>query len=435
MFLDIVKNVLLNLFFILIPVFILALWLEERNAPEKIRKYILTLAFAIIIILCMTFPINPNIDAEYIYDLHQVPLWLGSLYKGPIASFFLCMVTIGYHSFFGGKEFMLTAITSVAIMIAGIALSKKFLALSSKQRILLAFLLSAVSEMLMVVLIQSFHHTLPASSAFWLYLPIQPISMIFTCYLKEILYKNSVLRKRIIRAEKMEVVSHLAASISHEVRNPLTTARGFIQLLEQSHLTQEKRKQYIRIAIEELDRAQAIITDYLTFAKPAPESVENLNVKTEIERVIDIVRPLANMNSVEVQTSLIPCNVKGERQKLQQCLLNIIKNAIEAMPNGGTLEVYISIEKDQVLIRISDTGVGMTKEQIERLGEPYFTTKGRRGTGLGMMVVYRIIESMGGTIQIASEVNKGTQVSLYLPLTQSLHTPSVEQKRDAFVAL
>jgi two-component system, sporulation sensor kinase B len=435
MFLDIVKNVLLNLFFILIPVFILALWLEERNAPEKIRKYILTLAFAIIIILCMTFPINPNIDAEYIYDLHQVPLWLGSLYKGPIASLFLCMVTIGYRSFFGGKEFMLTAITSVAIMIAGIALSKKFLALSSKQRILLAFLLSAVSEMLMVVWIQSFHHTLPASSAFWLYLPIQPISMIFTCYLKEILYKNSVLRKRIIRAEKMEVVSHLAASISHEVRNPLTTARGFIQLLEQSHLSQEKRKQYIRIAIEELDRAEAIITDYLTFAKPAPESVENLNVKTEMERVIDIVRPLANMNSVEVQTSLIPCNVKGERQKLQQCLLNIIKNAIEAMPNGGTLEVYISIEKDQVLIRISDTGVGMTKEQIERLGEPYFTTKGRRGTGLGMMVVYRIIESMGGTIQIASEVNKGTQVSLYLPLTQSLHTPSVEQKRDAFVAL
>ncbi|KYD09628.1 hypothetical protein B4119_2066 [Parageobacillus caldoxylosilyticus] len=258
--------------------------------------------------------------------------------------------------------------------------------------------------------------------------------MIFTCYLKEILYKNSVLRKRIIRAEKMEVVSHLAASISHEVRNPLTTARGFIQLLEQSHLSQEKRKQYIRIAIEELDRAQAIITDYLTFAKPAPESVENLNVKTEMERVIDIVRPLANMNSVEVQTSLIPCNVKGERQKLQQCLLNIIKNAIEAMPNGGTLEVYISIEKDQVLIRISDTGVGMTKEQIERLGEPYFTTKGRRGTGLEMMVVYRIIESMGGTIQIASEVNKGTQVSLYLPLTQSLHTPSVEQKHDIFAA-
>jgi two-component system, sporulation sensor kinase B len=434
MFLDIVKNVLLNLFFILIPVFILALWLEERNAPEKTRKYILALASAVIIILCITFPINANIDTEYFFDLHQVPLWLGSLYKGPIASLFLCMVAIGYRAFFGGKELMLTSIISIFIMLTSIALSKKFLALSSKQRILLAFLLSTVSEMLMVVLIQSFYHTLPASSALWFYLPVQPISMIFTCYLKEVLYKNSLLRKRIIRVEKMEVVSHLAASISHEVRNPLTIARGFMQLLEQSHLSQEKRKQYIRIAIEELDRAEAIITDYLTFAKPAPESIENLNVKTEIKRVIDIVRPLANMNSVAVQTSLIPCNVKGERQKLQQCLLNIIKNAIEAMPNGGILEVYISIEKEQVLIRISDTGVGMTKEQIERLGEPYFTTKGRRGTGLGMMVVYRIVESMGGTIQIASEVNKGTQVSLYLPLAQSLHTPSVEENQNISVA-
>jgi two-component system, sporulation sensor kinase B len=433
MFLDIVKNVLLNLFFILIPVFILALWLEERNEPEKTRKYILALASAVIIILCMAFPIN--INTEYIYDLHQVPLWLVSLYKGPIASLFLCMVTIGYRAFFGGKELMLTSIISIFVILTSIALSKKFLALSSKQRILLAFLLSTVSEILLVVLTQSFYHTLPASSALWLYLSIQPISMIFTCYLKEVLYKNSALKKRIVRAEKMEMVSHLAASIAHEVRNPLTIARGFMQLLEQNDLLQEKRKQYIHIAIEELDRAQAIITDYLTFAKPAPESIENLNVKTEIERVIDIVRPLANMNSVAVQTSLIPCNVKGERQKLQQCLLNIIKNAIEAMPNGGALEVSSSIEKDQVLIRISDTGVGMTKEQIERLGEPYFTTKGGRGTGLGMMVVYRIVESMGGTIQIASEVNKGTQVSLYLPLAQSLYTPPVEQNRNIFVAL
>jgi two-component system, sporulation sensor kinase B len=136
--------------------------------------------------------------------------------------------------------------------------------------------------------------------------------------------------------------------------------------------------------------------------------------------VIDILRPLANMSSVEIQTSLIPFNVKGEREKFQQCLLNIMKNAIEAMPNGGLLDIYVSLNKNNILIRISDTGVGMTREQLERLGEPYFTTKGTKGTGLGMMVVYRIIESMNGTIQITSEVNKGTQVSVYLPLIQSL---------------
>ena len=173
------------------------------------------------------------------------------------------------------------------------------------------------------------------------------------------------------------------------------------------------------MAIEEIYRAEAIITDYLTFAKPSPEQVEKLNVKAEIERVIDVLRPFANMNSVEIRSSLIPFHVFGERDKFQQCLLNIMKNSIEAMPNGGTLDVYVSIGQDEVLIRITDTGIGMTKEQIERLGEPYFTTKGMKGTGLGMMVVYRIIESMGGSIEIISEVNKGTEISLSLPLAKA----------------
>ncbi len=91
------------------------------------------------------------------------------------------------------------------------------------------------------------------------------------------------------------------------------------------------------------------------------------------------------------------------------------ENAIEAMPNGGTLRINVSIDKDYVLIHISDTGVGMTKEQIERLGEPYFTTKGTKGTGLGMMVVYRIVETMKGDLFIHSEVGEGTDVYMYFP--------------------
>jgi two-component system sporulation sensor kinase B len=425
--LDIVKDFLLNLFFILIPIFVVPLWLEERNVPEHIKQHVLTVSFAIIIILCMTFPIST--DTEHIYDLRQIPLWLESLYKGPIISFFLCLLAISCRAFFGGEGLMLTIVPSFFIMITSIVLSKKFLSLSTKHRILLSFILSAFSGTLTVILDEMPY----SSSSFWsVYLVIQPISMALACYLKEVLYKNSSLRKRIIRAEKMEVVSHLAASISHEVRNPLTAARGFMQLLEQSHLPLEKRKQYIQIAIEELDRAEAIITDYLTFAKPAPECVEKLNVKTEVERVIDVLRPLANMNSVEIQTSLIPFHVRGEREKFQQCLLNIMKNAIEAMPNGGILQIYVSIEKEHVLIRISDTGVGMTKEQMERLGEPYFTTKGIKGTGLGMMVVYRIVESMNGTIHITSEINKGTQVSVYLPLVQPWQNTAIERNENIF---
>ena len=183
-----------------------------------------------------------------------------------------------------------------------------------------------------------------------------------------------------VDAEKIEVVGHLAASISHEVRNPLTVSRGFMQLLLQSERVNYKDRQYIQIAIEEIDRAEAIITDYLTFAKPAPEHVEKLNVKTEIERVIDILRPLANMSSIEIQAFLLPFAVKGERQKFQQCLLNVMKNAIEAMPNGGTLRINVSIDKDYVLIHISDTGVGMTKEQIELAKKIGYTTDNARSS-------------------------------------------------------
>ncbi|OQO99976.1 GHKL domain-containing protein [Geobacillus sp. 44B] len=432
--LNIVKDFLLNLFFILLPIFTIPIWIEQRKVPKHIKQHLLTIFYAFVIILCITIPVGA--DKVSIFDLRQIPLWLGSLYRGIATSAFLCLVTIGYRSLFEGAGFFVTAVTSVLVMGTSIVLSKKFLQLPSKHRISLATALSAFSGIITIGLAELFHG-IPSPSVLLslTYLLVQPICMFIACSLKEMVYHNIALRKRMIRAEKMEAVSHLAASISHEIRNPLTAARGFMQLLEQHHLSPEKRRQYARIAIEELDRAEAIITDYLTFAKPAPETVEKLNVKTEIERVIDFIRPLANMNSVEVRATLAPFSIIGEREKFRQCLLNIMKNAIEAMPNGGVLQIYVSIEKRRVLIRISDTGVGMTKEQMERLGEPYFTTKEIKGTGLGMMVVYRIIESMNGTIHIQSEVHKGTEVSIYLPLSSSHLPQEVRKAKKIFAVL
>ncbi|MGX1901216.1 ATP-binding protein [Thermolongibacillus altinsuensis] len=413
---DASKEVLLNLFFVLSALLVVPILLEERKVSRRSKTVLTTIATALSIILCMTFPVR--INNEFIYDLRQIPIWIGGLYGGPLSAFFLCIVTITYRMTLGGTDgIIVTTIVSIFQAFICIFFSKKFKYLSSpKQRIFWVTTLSTFSASLTILI-----------GGYWLryeekigdmvvtYLPAQPLGAFLASYITESLRRNAELRQRVIRAEKMEVVGHLAASISHEIRNPLTVSRGFMQLLAQSKDTSEKNKQYIQIAIEELDRAEAIITDYLTFAKPAPEREEKLNVKTEIERVIDVLRPLANMSSVEIQTTLVPFAIKGERQKFQQCLLNVMKNAIEAMPNGGTLYVNVSIEKDYVSIHIADTGVGMTKEQIERLGEPYFTTKGAKGTGLGMMVVYRIIETMNGIISVHSEVDKGTDVYIYLP--------------------
>ena len=135
---------------------------------------------------------------------------------------------------------------------------------------------------------------------------------------------------------------------------------------------------------------------------------------------VNVISPLANMNGVEiVQTIHDPkinqITMMGDRKKFQQCLINIIKNGIESMKSkGGKLHIHLSSSPDKVQIDISDQGVGMSQEQMNRLGQPYFTTK-EKGTGLGLMVSYSIIKGMCGTIEVSSEVGKGTCFSINLP--------------------
>ncbi|MDP4085531.1 MAG: ATP-binding protein [Bacillota bacterium] len=224
----------------------------------------------------------------------------------------------------------------------------------------------------------------------------------------------------LIKAEKTQIVSHLAASFGHEVRNPISVTRGFLQLLLEKELDSDKRLEYAKTALYELDHAEAIIQSYLTFAKPHFEKKERFGLKEEIQKVVEIILPMANMNSVFLELVFPPETVKkysleGNRNHLHQCLLNILKNSIEAMSKGGILKVEIVSLKEIVAVRISDTGDGMTKDQIRRLGEPYFSSK-EKGTGLGMMVVYSIMKAMNGKIKVESEIGKGTTFTLLFPV-------------------
>ncbi|WP_245797978.1 ATP-binding protein [Domibacillus mangrovi] len=223
------------------------------------------------------------------------------------------------------------------------------------------------------------------------------------------------------KSEKLEIVSHLAASMSHEVRNPLTTTRGFMQLLYED-VAMQKGKPYLEIALQEIDRATEIINDYLMFAKPAPVTIEKVDVLKEIQSTIQIMTPLANMNAVQINLSFSQRGtyfIIGERKKLQQCFINILKNGIEAMPTGGELQVSLLSNDTDIQIEIRDTGIGMTSSQLNRLGEPYFSTKGaKNGTGLGMMVAFSTIKGMNGEIRVTSKVDKGTCVFIQIPLYQ-----------------
>ncbi|WP_338453319.1 ATP-binding protein [Niallia oryzisoli] len=121
------------------------------------------------------------------------------------------------------------------------------------------------------------------------------------------------------------------------------------------------------------------------------------------------------MNSIEVKKDLLPFSIIGEKRVVQQALLNMMKNAVEAMPNGGELIITMKKHKNQHEIVIQDTGLGMDEVQMKRLGKPYFTTKGQKGTGLGLMVAYRVIQQLNGQIKVNSEKGKGTAFHVYLP--------------------
>lgn len=221
------------------------------------------------------------------------------------------------------------------------------------------------------------------------------------------------------RSEKMEIISELAASVAHEVRNPLQVTRGFLQLLLSK--SERKDREYLTLALKELDRASGIITDFLTFAKPEMDQVQLLDLSEEFRHIEGILIPLANFQGSKM-TSRIPKDlyIEGNSSKLKQAFINIIKNSIEALHEAGQVHIWAYTEQDDVVIHVHDNGEGMEPEELARLGEPYFSNK-TKGTGLGLMVTFRIIEAMKGDMKFYSEKGVGTEVIVRFPAASGEH--------------
>ncbi len=225
-----------------------------------------------------------------------------------------------------------------------------------------------------------------------------------------------VFNNELQRSEKMEIISQLAASVAHEVRNPLQVTRGFLQLLGEKS-TNDKEKGYMVLAIDELDRASDIITDFLTFAKPQLEHTTLLNIAEEIKKIEAILVPLATMQGGVIKVDLASdLYVRGNSSKFKQALINIIKNSIEALHKEGAIIIRAYQDESQnVVICIKDNGEGMNEADLKKLGEPYYSKK-TKGTGLGLMVTFRIIEVMQGKVEFISTKGVGTEAIIQIPL-------------------
>ncbi|WP_102348866.1 PAS domain-containing sensor histidine kinase [Bacillus sp. Marseille-P3661] len=225
--------------------------------------------------------------------------------------------------------------------------------------------------------------------------------------------ESKLAEEMIRRSDKLSAVGQLAAGVAHEIRNPLTTLKGFIQLFKG-----DLDSKYVDIMLAELDRINLIVSEFLILSKPQAIKYGFKDVNQILQNIIALLESQAIINNIQFHLEMdknIP-HIKCEENQLKQVFINLLKNAIEAMPNGGKITVKVQIINVGIVkIVIIDEGVGIAEEQIPKLGEPFFTTK-EDGTGLGLMVSFRIIESHGGTMNMSSQLNKGTTIEISLPI-------------------
>ncbi|MBU7007319.1 two-component system sensor histidine kinase NtrB [Phosphitispora fastidiosa] len=225
------------------------------------------------------------------------------------------------------------------------------------------------------------------------------------------------LEKAIARSERLVVAGQLAAGAAHEIRNPLTSVRGFIQLLKKE-LEGTPKEEYISIIISEIDRVNTIISKLLKLTKPAVLNKIEANISnlfSDIRVLMESEAFLKNITITENFPDSLP-PVQIDCEQIKQVIINIVRNSFEAMPEGGNIVIRgTEREKErQVCLEISDTGEGMTEETIRQMFMPFFTTKDS-GTGLGLAVSQAIVESHGGRLEVISKLGEGTKTRLYLP--------------------
>lgn len=407
-----VETILFNLFFFTFPILLFPFIMGERSLKRKTLLRISMLTGTGIMGLSWLFPVLPS--ASYTLDLRLAPVFIGFLYGGNAIGSALFGLFLLSHVFSQTSALAITLLIHIPLAVLFFTLAPKCNAWHIGQKILLTTALSLIHTLLIIG--ATFLFPLPSSvlfSALGLFI-VQTTILILIIVLIERIKENRDRWEQRIKMEKSEALGQLTVSFSHEIRNALTTARGFIQLLSQSP-SEKQEASYARMALTEIDRTQNVIKTYLGFTRPTLEVEKIIAVNDEITQAVRFTDDLAEMNRVQIRTALdTPLFIKGDPQKFRQCLLHLLQNSVEAMPNGGSLSIKNQRINHMVSIEIADTGIGMTEEEQQRLGEPFFTTK-RHGTGLGMTASYSIVRAMGGTLQVKSDKHQGTVWVLSFP--------------------
>jgi len=244
--------------------------------------------------------------------------------------------------------------------------------------------------------------------------------------------KGVQLEAEMRRISELAAIGQLAASIAHELRNPLSSIKGAAQYLRNEYADHVAVCEFLDIIIDEVNTLNKITTEFLDFARPVKLNLKETDVNDIVFRTLQFMQLDIVKQGVEAHQDLdynLP-RISVDDKHIERVLRNLILNSIQAMPNGGKLTISTRSADDGVVILVSDTGIGIPEDQVARIFVPFFTTK-TKGTGLGLSIVQKIIENHGGQIRVDSRVNEGTTFEIYLPICSSKARAAIIQAEGA----
>ncbi len=385
------------------------LWMQKRS---DYKKQIFKMATLVTLLVTMALPVKFQDGMEF--DFKLIPIFIAFFYLGKKDGLLLMAALLLLQSLMDIDGLLVLTINYGIIFLLFFALEKTYNKSTVSRKIILGiFVYSLITPTRLAALIKSGH------ADDWMYLIVFSlvsfIALSFIIYIMEMTNLQLKLMHELHKAEKFSAISQLAASVAHEIRNPMTTIRGFMQVLQGDRNLSDDQNLFISISLQELDRTQTIINNFLALAKPNTGSMNPIDLSTILKETTAFMRSYSHLRNTElveaIDNSLC---IKGDAHEIRQVFVNILKNGIEAMPSGGSIYILAKVDKGYVRIQFRDEGIGMTKEQLARLGHPYYSTK-EKGTGLGMMISYDIIQRMRGKIKVESEEGKGTIFTILLP--------------------
>jgi len=230
----------------------------------------------------------------------------------------------------------------------------------------------------------------------------------------EVLFRTE---EQLRRADRLSALGELSAGMAHEIRNPLGAIKGAAEILKDGSRQDDPKAEFVQILLRETDRLNGIVEEFLGFARPKQPELREIEVNSVIDSVLALTAQPARKAGVTVTKRLDPAVGRHDLDAalLQQAILNIVLNAIQAMPGGGTLTVDSRLSEGFLEVSFADTGTGISPESRKKLFSPFFTTK-PGGTGLGLVITFRIVQNHGGTIDVAGEPGKGTTFTIRIPV-------------------